>query len=488
MPDVYSSLILPDVRLMVQEEDRHGLTEFCRVLHPVVVANILEELEPREVWVILDHAALRLRVEIFEYISLRRQMELVEKLDKRRLSELLEEMSSDDRVDLLSRMPQNRVEDLLPLIAQAERNDIRRLLSYDEHSAGSIMTTDYASLPADITTEEALKRLRQQAPDSETIYYIYILNRNRRLEGLVSLRELILAKPDASLSSIMQRDVIRMRVDEDREDVAQELARYNFIAMPIVDHEDRLVGIVTHDDAIDVVQEEATEDAYRQGAVEPLQDDYEDTPLLTILWKRGIWLLLLSFVALMTAEVAHRYAKATSQGGSRAHEVGGFSPADASSESAVSGVTDDATDLTSSLIFLFIPLVMASGGNAGSQSATLFIRMFALQPADGAVPGTGFSVDRELIFRELLLAAIMAAVLATMDFAYVLLRFDLARATAVGVTVFLIVILGTTAGTMLPILFRRLGMDPAIMSTPLIAAIVDVLGVVIFYEVAMVIF
>ncbi len=488
MPDVYSSLILPDVRLMVQEDDRHGLNEFCRVLHPVVIASILEELEPREVWVILDHTDLRLRVEIFEYVSLRRQIELVAKLDKRRLSELLEEMSPDDRVDLLSRMPQDRVEELLPLIAQAERNDIRRLLSYGEDSAGSIMTTEYASLSADTSVQGALQQLRQQAPDSETIYYIYILNANRRLEGLISLRELILAKPESLLSDIMQRDVIRMRVDEDREDVAQELARYNFIAMPIVDNEDRLVGIVTHDDALDVVQEEATEDAYRQGAVEPLEDDYEDTPLLTILWKRGVWLLVLSFVALMTAEVAHRYAKATSKGGSRAHEVAGFSQGEGDAKYVEETAADDATDLTSSLIFLFIPLVMASGGNAGSQSATLFIRMFALQPADAAVPGTGFTVDRELIIRELLLAAVMGAVLAVMDFAYVLVRFDVARATTVGVTVFLIVVLGTTAGTMLPILFRRLGMDPAIMSTPLIAAIVDVLGVVIFYEVAMIIF
>jgi len=469
MTDVYSSLILPDVRLMIQEEDRHGLAAFCRVLHPVVASSILEELSPREVWAVLDHAELKLRVEIFEHVSLRRQVELVEQLDKRRLSELLEDMSSDDRVDLLSRMPQERVDDLLPLIAQAERNDIRRLLSYEEHSAGSIMTTEYASLSGDMSVREALDRLRQKAPDSETIYYIYILNSNRRLEGLISLRELILAKPESNLSDIMQRDVVRMRVDENREDVAQELARYNFIAIPIVDNEDRLVGIVTHDDAIDVVQEEATEDAYRQGAVQPLQDDYEDTPLLTILWKRGIWLLLLSIVALMTAGVAHHYEQATKPGGARADEA--------------------PEGLTSALIFLFIPLVMASGGNAGSQSATLFIRMFARQPADAAVPGTGFQVNRELVIRELMIAAAMGAVLAMMDFCFVWLWFDkgLARSSVVGVTIFLIVILGTTAGTMLPILFRRLGMDPAIMSNPLIAAIVDVLGVVIFYEVAMLI-
>ncbi|MEZ6124319.1 MAG: magnesium transporter [Planctomycetaceae bacterium] len=467
MTDAYSSLILPDVRLMIAEEDRHGLSEFCRVLHPAVVASILEEMDPREVWTILDHADLRLRVEIFEYISLRRQTEMVAKLDHRRLSELLEEMSADDRVDLLSEMPQDRVEDLLPLIAQAERNDIRRLLSYDEGSAGSIMTTEYASLPADISVRDALQQLRKQAPNSETIYYIYILNRSRRLEGLISLRELILAKPDSNLADIMQRDVIRMRVDEDQEDVAQELARYNFIAMPIVDNEDRLVGIVTHDDAIDVVQEEATEDAYRQGAVVPLKDDYEDTPVLTILWKRGIWLLLLSIVALMTAAVAHRYEQATRPGGSRAHQA--------------------PEDLTSALIFLFLPLVMASGGNAGSQSSTLFIRMFALQATDAAVPGTQLKIDRSLILRELGIAASLGASLALLDFCVVWLWFGYAiqRSAVVGLTVLLIVVLGTTAGTMLPILLRRLGMDPAIMSNPLIAAIVDVLGVVIFYEVAM---
>ena len=257
-----------------------------------------------------------------------------------------------------------------------------------------------------------------------------------------------------------------MRVDEDREDVVQELARYNFIAMPIVDEENRLVGIVTHDDALDVAQEEATEDAYRQGAVEPLRDDYEDTPLVTILWKRGVWLLVLSLVALMTAVVAETYKEATGEGGVRAAEA--------------------PPGLTPELIFLFIPLVMASGGNAGSQSATLFIRMFALQPADTAVPGTEFHVERKLVLRELAIAALLGAALGIMDFLVVWLwGKGVLRSAVVGCTVFLIVVLGTTAGTMLPILFRRLKMDPAIMSNPLIAAIVDVLGVVIFYEVAM---
>lgn len=469
MVDYFKSLVQPDVRQMARDRDRVGLAAFIKVTHPAVAASILEDLDVQEIWSVLDQGDIHERVEIFEYMALKRQEELVRQLDQRRLSELLEEMSPDDRVDLLSRMPGERVEELLRLIAQAERNDIRRLLSYDENTAGSIMTTEYASLPADITVREALGRLRQQAPDSETIYYIYILNENRRLQGLISLRELILARDETRLTEIMEPDVIRMNVSENRANVAQELARYNFIAMPIVDDDERLVGIVTHDDAIDVVQEEATEDAYRQGAVEPLRDDYEDAPVLTILWKRGIWLLLLSFVAIMTAGVLRLYESATGSGGIRAAQL------------------PENENIATTLIILFLPLVMASGGNAGSQSATLFIRMFALQPSDTAVPGTEFRVDRRLVLRELMIGLILGSTMAILDAVVVYVGFGMSvyRCLVVSMTVLLIVVVGTAAGTLLPIAFRRLGMDPAIMSNPLIAAIVDVMGVVLFYEVAM---
>lgn len=463
MQDAYQSLILPDVQQMLQEEDLAGLAAFCKVVHPAAVAEILEELDDPQIWLILDQAELPLRVEIFEYVSLRRQTELVETLDSTRLSNLLEWMSADDRVDLLSEMSEGHREEVLRLIAKAERNDIRKLLSYDEDSAGSIMTTEYASLPANVTVRDALAQLRQQAPNSETIYYVYILNEERRLEGFISLRELILAKPETRLSEIMQRDVIRFRVNEQREVVAQELARYNFIALPIVDENDRLVGIVTHDDALDVVQEEATEDAYLQGAVAPLRDTYEETPFLTILWKRGIWLLFLSIVALMNAHVIDHYRQST--GGGEAGSMG------------LSGLT--------TLILLFLPLVMASGGNAGSQSATLFIRMFALQPTD-TKGSPDDSIDRALILREFLIGLCLGLALASLDFGVAWLWFGrtVNESAAIATTVIAVVILGTSAGTLLPLLLRRLGMDPAIMSNPLIAAMVDVLGVVIFYEIA----
>jgi len=463
MQDSYQSLILPDVQLMLLEGDAAGLAAFCNVVHPAAVAEILDELEDDQIWPILDKAELPVRVEIFEYMSLRRQVGLVEQLDPTKLSELFEWMSADDRVDLLSRMPQDRREDVLRLIARAERNDIRRLLSYDEDSAGAIMTTEYASLPANISVREALDQLRLQAPNSETIYYVYIISEDRRLEGFISLRELILAKPDARLSSIMQRDVIRFKVSDQREVVAQEIGRFNFIAVPIVDANDRLVGIVTHDDALDVVQEEATEDAYLQSAVAPLDDTYEDTPLLTILWKRGIWLLFLSIVALMNARVIDHYRTSTSgEAEVIAHET-----------------------KLATLILLFLPLVMASGGNAGSQSATLFIRMFALQPTDSRT-GISGHINRDLILREFTIGVALGVVLASLDFvvAWGFFGLSFSEAAAIATTVVIVVVLGASVGTLLPLALRRSGMDPAIMSNPLIASMSDILAVVIFYEIA----
>jgi magnesium transporter len=312
---------------------------------------------------------------------------------------------------------------------------------------GEIQVFGHSVRSESITVREALEQLRNQAPDSETIYYIYILSSDRRLDGFISLRDLILARPDAVLADICRRDVISVPVDDDQEHVAQALARYDFIAIPVVDAQHRLVGIVTHDDAIDIVQEEATEDAHRQGAVEPLEDSYLETPLLTLAWKRGIWLMLLAVVALMTAAVINHYVRANAN------------PAFA-------------------FMIAFLPLVLASGGNAGSQSATLVIRMLAL----------GQMNDEHLVMarREMILGLALGLAVALVGFLATHFFFDesIAKASVVATTVLLVVVLGTLSGAALPVILDRLGADPALMSNPLIAAIVDVVGVVIYYQVA----
>jgi len=249
---LFNSLLLPDLRVMLEEEDGEGLREFCSALYPGVAAEVLEGLDPGQAWEVLTHCDPKAQAYIFQFLPLPYQVSLVEVVDRNALSKLIEEMPPDDRVDLLERMDHEDVENLLPLVAQAERADIRKLLSYPEESAGSIMTTEYASLPADITVQEAINRLRLQAPSRETIYYVYVTDADRHLIGFLSLRHLIMAKPTAKLSEVRERDVISVRVDDDQEVVASEIAKYDFIAIPVVDNQNKLVGIVTHDDAADV--------------------------------------------------------------------------------------------------------------------------------------------------------------------------------------------------------------------------------------------
>jgi len=438
-------LLLPDLRELLDAGDASGVAGFCEALHPAAVAEVLEGLEADESWRVLSSCTPERQAEVFSFFDLPDQLELVETVPRESFSRLIEEMAPDDRVDLLERLDPERVQNLLPMVAQAERRDIQKLLSFPDDSAGSIMTTEYASLPAEATAAEAIERLRQQAPDRETIYYVYVIDEGRRLRGFVSLRELILARPETRVESIMERDVISVRVDDDQEEVAQRLARFDFLAIPVVDAHNQLVGIVTHDDAMDVAQEEADEDAYRSGAVVPLQDDYLSTPLLTLAWKRGGWLVVLLFAAVLTAL-------------------------------ALQSLSEDLESL--SWMVLFIPLVLASGGNAGSQSATLIVRALALS-----------QIERretiQILLRELVLGGLLGGGLAILSFASAMGFVDsMAKAGVVAITVFLVVAMGTVTGAMLPLGFKRMGLDPALMSNPLIAAVVDVVGVIIYYNVA----
>jgi magnesium transporter len=444
---MYDPLLLPELREMLIENDTRAMQEFCDVFHSGVVAENLEALSTPELWRVLSSTGLRRQVEVFEFISLPRQMELVATIDKAHLSAMLEEMSADDRVALLKNMDQAQVELLLPLVAQAERGDIRKLLSYPEHSAGSIMTTEYASLQEDMSARDALAQLRTQAPNRETIYYVYVIDDARHLHGFISLRKLFLARPEALVSELMDRDVISVRVDTDQEEVARKIARYDFIAMPVVDDQGRLVGIVTHDDVLDIVQEEATEDVHMLGGVSPLEDGYLSTPFLTLAWKRGIWLVLLLVAGFGTSAVLSHYNEETKH-----------------------------------LLWLvwFLPLVLASGGNAGSQSATLVIRAMALGQLDRE---TRFRMGR----RELATGLVLGTTLALLGFFFASQYVTKSDAAVVAGTVALVVTLGTVNGTMLPIILKQLGMDPALMSNPLIASLSDVLGVFIYYNVALIV-
>ncbi|MFM8433811.1 MAG: magnesium transporter [Planctomycetia bacterium] len=437
-------LLIPELRVMLAEGDTAGLREVAAELHPATVAEFSEGLDDRELWQLLDAVPVERQAEIFPYYPMARQVELVKAADRPHLGQLLEWMAADNRDDLLRELDPEFVEEILPLVAKAERHDIRMLLSCPEDSAGALMTTEYASLPADITAGEAVARLRSQAPDSESIYYIYVLDAERHLVGFVSLRDLILAKPTALVSDLMQRDPISVRVEEPRERVVEQLARFDFLAIPVVDEKNRLVGIVTHDDVLDAVRQDATDDAQRIAAVTPLGESYLEAALVTMTWKRGVWLAILFATAAVTAMVMAR------------------------------------TPLTHhAWLVAFIPLVIASGGNSGNQSATLVIT--ALSSGDCKLADWPRILKREVVL-GLLLGALLAVPGYLLAVVYAPTPL---QALVIPLTILGVVMLGSLVGSILPLLFRSLGLDPALMSNPFVSSIVDIVGIVLYTTIAL---
>jgi magnesium transporter len=450
---MFDPLLLPELREMLIENDAAAMREFCDVFHAGVVAENLEALSVPDCWRVLSACGWRRRAEIFKFFSLPRQMELVAILDKPHLSALLEAMAPDDRVALLKNMDQAQVDLLLPLVAQVERDDIRKLLSYPEHSAGSIMTTEYASLRRDVTAKDALVQLRLQAPDRELIYYVYVIDEARKLQGFVSLRRLILARPETPVSELMDEDVISVRVDEDQEVVANKIARYDFIAMPVVDDQDRLVGIVTHDDVLDVLQEEATEDVHRLGGMQPLTEHYLEAKFVSLWWKRAIWLSMLFVAEFFTFN-------------------------------ALASYEDEIEKIVA--LSLFVPLCLSTGGNSGSQAATLITRAMAL----GQVRLRDWL---RVVRHELTMGLALGVTLGAIGFARTSLltaestlkgtnRWVLGAVIAQSVAA--ICLWGTLVGSALPMVFKRIGIDPGIASSPFVATFVDVTGIVIFFSIA----
>ena len=436
-------ILIPELRVMLAEGDTAGLREVAEELHPATVAEFSEGLDDAEIWRLLDAVPVERQSEIFPYYPMPRQVELFTAADRPHLGPLLESMASDNRDDLLRELDPGFVEEILPLVAKAERHDIRMLLSCPEGSAGSMMTTEYASLPAEITAGEAISRLRSQAPNSESIYYIYVLDPERRLLGFVSLRDLILARPTALVSELMQKDVIGVRVEEPREHVVEKLARFDFIAIPVIDDRGRLVGIITHDDVLDAVRQDATDDAQRIAAIAPLGEGYLEAALISMTWKRGIWLAILFATAAITAMVLARWK----------------SP--------------------HAWLVAFIPLVIASGGNSGNQSATLVIT--ALSTGDCRLSDWKRILRREFVV-GLLLGMLLSVPGYLLGLAYAPSPL---HALVIPATILSVVMVGSLVGSVLPLVFRSIGLDPALMSNPFVSAIVDVVGILLYMGMAL---
>jgi len=448
-----NTLFLPEIREMLAAGDKDGLHEFCTAIHPARTAEFMQGLTAGEAWQVLQFADEQTRIEIFLYFEPDRQQELLESQDREQVAELIARMAPDDRVDLLDEANQPVVDEILDLIPTEERRDILLLSSHPENSAGAVMTTAVAKLSEAMTVREALESLQQQTEDVETIYYLYIVDDSDHLRGLVSTRELIshLKYPDTRLGDIMETELITVDVDDDQEIVAQKVAKYDLLAIPVVDDQHHMLGIITYDDVIDVVLEEAIEDAHRIAGVDPLEESYLRTSLLTLSWKRGIWLAVLFMFALLTAFTLKGY--------------------------------ETQLENWEWLVF-FIPLIISSGGNTGSQSATLIIT--ALVRGDIKLHDWWTVVKRELMS-----GLILGGFLAVFGYgaAYFMLDPDAEGLTGwalyvLPLTVILVVLCGTFFGSILPLAFQRIGLDPALMSNPFVAGIIDILGIVIYLNVA----
>ncbi|MBL8889037.1 MAG: magnesium transporter [Planctomycetaceae bacterium] len=444
-----NTLYLPELREMLAAQDREGLKVFCETLHPSQTAPFMEGLTADEQWQVLRETDLDHRTDVFSYLDWNRQIEILATQPPAEVAEVVAHLPADDRVDLLDEVPNDVVEHLLSLLPPAERRDILRLRQYPTGTAGAMMTTDVVRLTETTSIRDALNELSNSAHALEMVYYLYILDQDGYLRGVVSAREILSAMrlPNRPLSEIMNTDVIAARVTDDQEKVAELVAKLDLLAVPIVDQSGRFLGIVTHDDVIDVVLDEATADAHQMAAVQPLEAPYLRTGLFDLAKKRGIWLVILFFCSLTTAFTLQH--------------------------------------LESELLpwmVAFVPLVISTGGNSGGQAATLIIT--ALARGELSLRDWTTVVARELRTGLMLGGTLFAVGLVTMWLFPQVAALGWMAVLVVPITLNIIVMAGTLTGAILPLICNRMGWDPAIMSNPLVAGIMDVMGIIIYVKVA----
>ena len=420
------------------------------LLQPVQEVDIAEAIGglPRT----LQALAFRLlpkdeAIAVYEYLEATVQQSLLERLRSSEVLELVEEMSPDDRVDLFDELPAKVVRRLLAELSPAERRVTAQLLGYEPETAGRLMTTEFIDLKEFHSVTQALAIVRRRARDTETIYALYVTDASRYLTGILSLRDLVVADPEQRVGDVMTREVVSVATDTDQEEVARVIQRYDFLAVPVVDREQRLVGIVTVDDVIDVIQQEATRDLYAAGAVQAGdEDDYFQSNLFSVARRRVVWLLVLLLANSGTAAVI----------------------------ASMDGVLKQVVVLAA-----FIPLLIGTGGNVGAQSSTVVIRGLSTQRIQSLGPAK--AIGREAIAGALLGVLMMLVVVPWSGYVS---GGNWLVASAAGISLVAITTLAATAGAALPLLFNRLGLDPALMSAPFIATATDVAGVFIYLQTA----
>ena len=420
------------------------------------IALILSELPEERLPLLYRLLPKELAAEVFVAMEPDEQELLIKSFSDAELKEVLDELYVDDTVDIIEEMPANVVKRILQHADPETRRSVNEILKYPEDSAGSIMTTEFVDLKKNLTVEDAIKHIRRTGTDKETINICYVTDPSRHLLGLVSIRTLLLAEEDDVIEDIMDTNVVFARTMDDKEDVAQTLSKYDFLALPVVDTEDRLVGIVTVDDAMDVMEEEATEDFERMAAILPTDKPYLRTGVWETVKSRLPWLLLLMLSATLSGLVINSFENSLA---------------------------------TYSVLIGFIPMLTGTGGNSGSQSSVAVIRGLSLNEIDF---GDLFAV----VWKECRVAVVCGVILACANFVKLLLvdrlllqnpDVTIAVALVICLTLVCTVFCAKVVGCMLPLLAEKIGLDPAVMASPFISTIVDVLSLVIYFAFAAVI-
>ncbi len=446
MAHVLDSL-LSETQELIAARDFRKLKEILSSEEPADIAELLYEFEPPARVFIFRLLPKDLAIEVFEMMEGHEREELLEHSTDEEVAVLIEEMSDDDRTALFDELPAKTVKKMLQVLSPAERKLANTLLNYPDDSAGRIMTPEYIDLKEDMTAEDAISTIRQNARSKETIYTCFVVDTRRHIRGVVELEDLIMAEGHTRVSSLMD-DPMYVNTNADQEEVAQMLSRYDLHAVPVVDSEERLVGIITFDDILDILEEEATEDFERMAGIQPVEDTYLNSNLFTLARKRFMWLVICIVTVAFTSSVLKHYSY---------------------------------TIETVVALSYFIPLLIGTGGNAGTQASTLVIRGMTLGEIE-------WKDIWKVTYREILTGLMLGVALAVLALGR---AYMMGTGTAVSITVALtviaVVLLGNLAGTFLPLVARLLKIDPAIMSGPFITTIVDVFGLIVYFEIAKVI-
>lgn len=424
-----------------------ALIEKLSNMNAADVAEILDELKVTDATVIFRLLPKDKAVDVFTYFDSEQQQDIIATSTEADVEYILKEIFFDDKIDMLEEMPANIVDKILEKASPSERTLINQFLNYPEDSAGSIMTIEYCSVKKTLTVKEAMARLKKVGLQRETIYTIYVVDANRKLEGIVSLRELVIADEDEVIGNIMTKDVVYVNVYEDQEVVAGVIQKYDFVAVPVVDNEERIVGIITVDDVIDIIEQEATEDFQKMAALSPSEEEYLATPAVKLAKHRIAWLLFLMVSATLTGSILQRF------------------------EDYIAAIP---------ALLIFIPMLMDTGGNAGSQSATLVIRGLAVGEIE---PKDAFKV----LWKEFQVSILVGLVLSLVNFGRIRLLHpgqDPKIAITVSISVMFTIMLAKLVGGLLPIGAKKIKLDPAIMASPLITTIVDATSLLVYFAVA----